>query len=166
MWKDSASAAIPGDRLLNMGPIWDFDISAGNMNAADNWRPQGCWVDISRVANPALPTLYVDLLPNWYTKLRDNHEFVDLVTARWKGKRAALGRLTDASIATYERRLEAAAARNFARWPLLGERLFLDEFTFRTWPEHVANLKTFLDQRLAWMDQAFASPADFAVMCQ
>ncbi|HET9577868.1 MAG TPA: CotH kinase family protein, partial [Usitatibacter sp.] len=80
MWKDKASAAVPADRLLNMGPLWDFDISAGNANEQD--RPQGCWIARMR-----------EQIPNWYTKLAGNREFVDLVVARWKDKQAALGRL-------------------------------------------------------------------------
>lgn len=165
MWKDTAAAAIPGDRLLNMGPIWDFDISAGNINTGSNWVPQGCWVDLARIPSPAFEGLGV-YLPNWYTKLRENRPFVDLTTARWKDKQAALGRLTDASIATWQRRLAPAAARNFARWPLMGVMLSIDMYGFQTWPQHVEYLNVFLGQRRTWMNQAFDSPASFAAMCQ
>ena len=44
MWKDTGAAADPKDRLLNMGPLWDFDRSAGNVNYFDNWKTEGCWV--------------------------------------------------------------------------------------------------------------------------
>lgn len=155
MWKDSASAAIPGDRLLNMGPIWDFDLSAGNIEAAGNGNPRGCWVDVMRVQDPAFPELYGEPVSNWYTVLRDNPDFAGLVTARWKQKHAALLRLVDASIATYARRIEAAAARNSDRWSSSAD-----------WDASVANLRSFLDQRLAWMNEAFATPAAFSTLCR
>ena len=52
MWKDTAAAANPADRLLNMGPLWDFDLSAGNMNLNDNWKTEGCWVSKSLIFPP------------------------------------------------------------------------------------------------------------------
>ena len=155
MWKDSAAAKIPGDRLLNMGPIWDFDLSAGNIEAAGNGYPSGCWVDVMRVQDPAFPELYGDPVSNWYTVLRDNRDFVDLVTTRWKQKHSALLRLVDASIATYARRIGAAAARNSVRWPSSAD-----------WGASVASLRSFLERRAAWMDEAFATPASFSALCR
>ena len=147
MWKDCSSVAAPNERLLNMGPLWDFDISAGN-TPAPSAAPEGCWIDKMR------EDLY---LPNWYTRLSSNPQFVDLVVARWKDKQAALRRLTDASILSFQRRLGAAQARNSARW-----------FPFSGIPfdRAVADLKGFLDQRHDWMNQAFDSPARFAQMCK
>ena len=54
MWKDTDAAANPPDRLLNMGPIWDFDLSAGNVNYNDNWKTEGCRV--TQVAAELRPT--------------------------------------------------------------------------------------------------------------
>lgn len=155
MWKDSASAAIPGDRLLNMGPIWDFDLSAGDIEAGGNGNPRGCWVSLTRVQDPAFPTLYGEPVSNWYTMLRDNRDFAGLVTARWKQKHEALLRLVDSSIAAYARRIEPAAARNSIRWQ-----------SSMDWRASVASLRSFLDQRLAWMNAAFATPADFSTLCR
>ncbi|HET9580147.1 MAG TPA: hypothetical protein VFP44_20125, partial [Usitatibacter sp.] len=106
----------------------------------------GCWIARMR-----------EQIPNWYTKLAGNREFVDLVVARWKDKQAALGRLTDTSIAAWKRRLAGAAARNYARWLQWGTT---------TWPEAVDSLGNYLDQRRAWMNEAFDSPEQFALMCK
>ena len=145
MWKDCSSVAMPGDRLLNMGPLWDFDISAGNTHVLSA-SPEGCWIDRTREG-----------LPNWYTRLRENPQFVDLVVARWNDKQAALRRLTDASIATFQRRLQAAQRRNLERWmPFAGIPL----------DEAAGDLKRFLDHRHDWMNQAFDSAARFALMCK
>ncbi len=156
LWKDHPSAAVPSDRVLNMGPLWDFDIGAGNYPFEDAWKPDGCWVTHSREG-----------MPNWFIALFRSREFLDLVRARWQERRPALERLVDASIASFGRRLEAAQRRNFARWPVLdGIGYWTDHYTATTYAEHVAFLNDFLKRRMAWLDYAFASPEAFDVLCR
>jgi hypothetical protein len=152
MWKDTDAAATPRNRLLNLGPIWDFDISAGNVNYNDNWLAEGCWV-----VKPSLP--------NWIARLFDNPAFLDMAIARWKQKRPALGTFVNSSIDTYARRLALAEQRNFTRWPILGAPL-TNHYVFYTYADEVAFLKAFLDTRMAWLDRAFESPASFNAMCK
>jgi hypothetical protein len=154
LWKDTDAAPNPLDRLLNMGPLWDFDISAGNINSNDNWQAEGCWVSKSPYG-----------WPNWYTKLFDNPDFVKLTIARWKQKRPALEKFINSSIDTYSRRLDLPQQRNFARWPIFGVPLF-NYYTFSNYGEEVAFLKSFLNQRMAWLDMAYASPESFYAMCK
>jgi hypothetical protein len=156
MWKDTAAAANPADRLLNMGPIWDFDMSAGNVYDPRNWMPEGCWVAKGTLEQP-----------NWFANLFEHREFVDLTLARWKDKRPALERLVNAGIGAISRRLDLAQQRNFVRWPVLGGvPLWTDHFLFTTYREHVDYLRQFLLDRMAWLDKAYASPATFAAMCK
>ena len=35
-----------------------------------------------------------------------------------------------------------------------------------TYAEHVAFLKRYLNERMAWLDKAYASPAAFAELCK
>jgi CotH protein len=146
LWKDTAAAAVPADRLLNMGPLWDFDIAAGNLLVADAWLPQGCWVTRIR-----------DDMPNWYAKVFDNRAMLDLTLARWKDKRPALEKLVTSSIAAFARRLGEAQQRNFGRWPVLEDR---------TYEQHVAFLRNYLVQRMTWLDEAYESPSAFELMCK
>lgn len=153
LWKDTAAAAVPADRLLNMGPLWDFDIGAGNLAADDAWRTQGCWVTRSREG-----------MPNWFTRAFDNRDLLDLTLARWKDRRAALEKLVDTSIAAFARRLEAAQQRNFARWPNLDDAT--DYYHLRTYRDHVDFLRTYLVYRMAWLDQAYFDAESFGLMCK
>jgi hypothetical protein len=156
MWKDTDAAAIASDRLLNMGPIWDFDIAAGNITYNDNWKPEGCWVSHS-----------YGIPPNWVARMLDNPDFLNLTLARWKQKRPALGTYVNASIDTFARRIEVAQQRNFERWPYLGIPLALgDYYLFPTHAEQVAFLKRFLNERMVWLDQAFATPESFNALCK
>ncbi len=152
MWKDTEAAADLRDRLLNMGPIWDFDRSAGNVNYNDNWKTEGCWVSKA-------------YQPNWISRLFDNPDFVALTIARWKQKRPALETFVNVSIDTYAHRLAAAQERNFQRWQILSVPM-LNYYYFATWGEEVAYLRQFLNERMAWLDQAYASPEAFNAMCK
>jgi hypothetical protein len=153
LWKDTDAAADPADRLLNLGPIWDFDISAGNVNWLGNWISTGCWVN--------KPNGGV----NWLTPIFNNPAFVELTTSRWMQKRPELERFINTSLDTYARRLQAAQERNFARWPILGVPL-TNYYTWQTWGEEVAFLRRFLNERMTWMDVAFATPESYVAMCK
>jgi hypothetical protein len=156
MWKDTDAAVNPLDRVMNMGPIWDFDGSAGNVNINDNWNTDGCWVSKTQTWSP-----------NWITRLFDNPEFLNLTLARWKQKRPALEKFINSSIDTYARRLDQPEQRNFARWPIFGVPLSINGFyMFSNYGDEVAFLKSFLNQRMAWLDKAYASPESFNALCK
>ncbi len=157
MWKDTDAAAAPADRLLNMGPIWDFDLSAGNITENENWTTEGCWV----ARDHGYPA-------NWVSRMLADPAFVDLVIARWKQNRPAIAAFINAGIDTYAARLDGGAQqRNFARWPILGMSLpFGGYYAFATHAGEVAFLKDFLNQRMAWLDRAYASPQSFAALCR
>jgi hypothetical protein len=152
MWKDTAAAANPKDRLLNMGPLWDFDRGAGNINYNDNWLAEGCWVSKG-------------YQPNWFSRLFDNADFLALTIARWRQKRPTLEAFVNFSIDTYARRLVDAAQRNFQRWPMFDVRL-TNYYEFSSHDEEVAFVRRFLNERMLWLDQAFATPEAFNAMCK
>ncbi len=152
MWKDTDAAADPRDRRLNMGPLWDFDRAAGNVNYNDNWTTEGCWV-----SKP--------YEPNWYSKLFENQEFLALTLARWKAKRPALQAFVNGGIDIYARRLQGAQQRNFLRWPIFDVPL-TNYYTFGSHDEEVAFVRQFLNDRMAWLDRAFADPDTFRWLCK
>jgi hypothetical protein len=152
MWKDTAASALPSDRLLNMGPIWDFDRGAGNADYNSAWMTTGCWV-----SKP--------YLPNWFSQLFENRDFVALTVARWQQKRPALATFINASIDTYARRLDGAQQRNFVRWPIFGVPL-TNYYVFSSHAEEVDFVRRFLNERMAWLDRAYESPEAFYAMCK
>ncbi len=149
MWKDTEAATTSLDRLLNMGPIWDFDLAAGNVNYNDNWKTEGCWVSKSA----------------WFSKLFDDPGFLESTIARWKQRRPALATFINSSIDTYSYRLESAQQRNFERWPIFGVPL-TNYYVFSNHAEEVAFMRWFLNERMAWLDKAYESPATFKALCK
>jgi hypothetical protein len=135
-----------------MGPLWDFDRAAGNVNDNQNWETQGCWVSKPYV-------------PNWLSRLLDNAQFLSLALARWKQQRPALEVFLNTSIDTYGRRLAAAQQRNFERWPIFDVPL-TNHYVFGSYDAEVAFLRQFLNERMAWMDKAFATSETFAALCK
>lgn len=156
LWKDTDGAANPQDRLLNMGPIWDFDRSAGNVNYDEQWKTEGCHVNHSGWYSESA---------NWLMALSGNSKFVDFVIARWKQKRPALETFINSSIDTYATRIDEAQQRNFARWPWLAPNL-VNYYPFSSHAEEVGFLKSFLNDRMAWLDKAYASPQSFNELCK
>ena len=152
MWKDADAATDPRDRRLNMGPLWDFDRAAGNVNYNENWTTEGCWV-----SKP--------YEPNWFSKLFENQEFLALTLARWKAKRPALQAFINGSIDIYARRLQDAQQRNFRRWPIFDVPL-TNFYTFGSHDEEVAFVRQFLNERMAWLDRAYADPDAFKWLCK
>jgi hypothetical protein len=152
MWKDTQAAANPRDRLLNMGPLWDFDRSAGNVNYLGNWETQGCWISKPYQAN-------------WFSKLFENPDFLALTLSRWKEKRGALGVFVNRAVETYARRLAIAQQRNFDRWPIFDVPL-TNYYSFANHAEEVAFVRDFLNERMLWLDQAYASPEAFKALCR
>ena len=84
--------------------------------------------------------------------------------SRWKQQRPGLAKFINSSIDTYARRLDLPAQRNFAVGQIFGVPLF-NYYTFSTRAEEAAIVKGFPNNRMAWLDQVYATPESFATMC-
>jgi hypothetical protein len=159
LFKDTDSAADPADRLLNAGPLWDFDRSAGNTNNENGWLVEGCWT------NTRTDTRRPSPLPNWFAELSRYPAFVDMVIERWKAKRPAIETYINTSIDTFAFRLDGPQQRNFERWQILGVPM-TGFYTFPTHEEEVQFLRTFLNDRMLWLDKVYASRDTFNQSCR
>ncbi|MFZ5756486.1 MAG: CotH kinase family protein [Pseudomonadota bacterium] len=130
----------PRDGRLVFGPVWDFDLALGNMGMLDFNDPEG-WR--SRYAS-------------WYQRLFEDPVFAQKVHDRWiwlrdTGKLDALRTYID----EHAGMLANAQAMNFERWPVLDT-----DIGYSTGPGSYAcgirEMKSWLDTRIAWMDEAIA----------
>lgn len=140
------------DGLLTMGPIWDFNGSLGNADYFASWEIEGWHYD-----NPEFPADNPRGF-DWYAQMLKDEVYRQRLSERWLQHRsdawsdAALIADIDATAML----LEEAAARNFERWPVLGEYVWPNDFgaVERTsYAEEVDYLKTWLLARAAWIDQ-------------
>jgi hypothetical protein len=134
---------------LAKGPLWDFNLSLGNANYLDGWRPQGWYY----------PLISQDqYLHGWYTRLFQDPESRMRYVDRWFALRReafATERLLGI-IDGYAALLNESQARNFARWPVLGRYIWPNWFIATTYRQEIDWMKDWLVQRLTWMDSQIA----------
>jgi len=139
------------DRLgrLNMGPVWDYNLSLGNANYLEGWLPTG-WYH-AELTDTDYP---------YYRRLFSDPEFEQKYFDRWFELRrgpfsnAHLLADFDGAIAL----LQEAAPRNFQRWPILGTYVWPNWYIGTTWEDDVAWTRQWLVDRLAWLDAQFPAP--------
>jgi hypothetical protein len=128
---------------LNMGPIWDYNLSFGNANYLDGQSPTG-WYN-TQIGGTDYP---------WYERLFQDPAFAQRYIDRWVSLRTnALA--TDRVLALvddYARQLEEAQQRNFKKWRILGTYVWPNAFIGATYAEEIGFLKEWLTSRLNWID--------------
>lgn len=129
---------VPGEKL-KMGPLWDFDISLGNIDYNDNYQTAGLWIKNN---SP------------WFYRLFHDPVFVDRVKERFNyfySHKEDMIREINAN-AQY---LRYAVEENNNRW---------NTFYVKTWPNYnvygsyqneVQQMKEWLNDRLDWLNDAF-----------
>ena len=127
---------------LGMGPIWDFDTSAGNVDYAASKDPTGIWYirDATWMIRLAVdPTFNAKIKKRWL--LIKNNEVNQLF----------------ADIDETAAYLKLSQAQNFKRWPILGTYVYPNAVVTGNYDAEVAYLKNFLSQRVKWMNANMAN---------
>ncbi|MES1195785.1 MAG: CotH kinase family protein [Steroidobacter sp.] len=126
------------DKPLFIGPVWDFDIGAGNINYNGSDNPSG-W----RIHDGP-----------WYGKLFADPVFAGKVKARWNAVKAAqidtLGNYIDQNVTA----LTQSQQNNFQRWIILNSYVWPNSEIAGSYQGEVTFLKQWLQRRTAWMDAA------------
>ncbi len=136
---------------LNMGPIWDYNLSLGNADYLGGWEPKGWYMNESGVSFPHWQKFFTD--PN----------FVKRYGERWFGLRANLfkaGTILQ-QIDETAALLKEPAVRNFKRWPTLGTYVWPNKFIGKTYDEEIAFMKGWARDRVAWIDTVFIPAPTF-----
>ncbi|MBN2592508.1 MAG: CotH kinase family protein, partial [Sedimentisphaerales bacterium] len=136
MFKDRGSK-------INMGPVWDYNLSLGNADYHNGWIPSGWYYSgLGAGEYPWWPRLFED--PTFRMRYADRwFEFRENVLATTQ----LLQDIEDTAALVDE-----AQARNFNRWPVLGSRIWPNWFIGNTYDEEINWMSGWLEQRLNWMD--------------
>ncbi len=132
---------------LNMGPVWDYNLSLGNADYLQGWLSEGWYY--SQLNNTDYP---------WWRRLFEDPEFRLRYADRWFGHRRELlstARLRQ-DIDDTALLLNEAQVRNFNRWPVLGIYIWPNWFIAQTYQEEINWMKGWLSNRLTWMDSQIA----------
>ena len=135
-----------GERL-RMGPLWDFDLAAGNTDYTDALLPEGWWI---RAQSP------------WFSRLFEDPRFVARVRARWTQLRdlgvdlAGIVEFIDRTAAE----LDEGQRLNFSIWPDLGRYVWPNAIVTGSYHGEVEYLKSWLITRMRWMDSHLRITSD------
>jgi hypothetical protein len=128
---------------LNMGPLWDFDIAAGNVNYNGNDSPTGWWLRSNSAP-----------FPQWTERLFEDPAFAAAVAARWNQLKPQFQTLP-AWINQNAAALQQSQENNFQRWPILGQNVWPNSEVAGSYQGEVTFLNSWLTTRIAWLDAQF-----------
>jgi hypothetical protein len=133
------------DGKLKMGPLWDFNLSLGNANYLEGWRPEGWYF-------PLISSR--DYLYGWYSRLFQDEAFRTAYNRRYRLLRAdKLATATfHAKIDSYAELLSESQVRNYQRWPILGTYVWPNWFIGQSYADEINWMKNWIRNRLLWID--------------
>jgi spore coat protein CotH len=130
---------LPGEKI-KMGPLWDFDLSFGNVDYADSQYAEGFWVK----DNP------------WYSRLFQDPNFVNKVNDRFKYFRNNQTVILD-KIDQQAEALKWAQQENDDKWKTIGSYVWPNSVVLGSYDEEVTHLKSWYTRRMNWLETALIS---------
>jgi len=130
----------PADKKLHMGPIWDYDISCGNVKLYGCDEPEGYRIQ------GAL----------WISRLFEDPAFRVNVRARWDELKGSLYQSVNHDIQSDADALEVSQTYNFMRLPILGTYIYPTPKGYlrrTTYQSEVDHLIHWLNIRYKWLDK-------------
>jgi len=141
---------------IRMGPVWDYDIAWHNADY--------CGGDVTSGWAYEFPC-YTDYwqVPFWWSRLLEDPRYKNNLACRWQILRQ--NKLSNAWFDTYidsiSGQLMEAQERNFEKWPILGIYVWPNPWPYATtYMEEVNNLKTWMHNRLTWLDANIPGTCD------
>ena len=137
------------DQPMFMGPVWDFDRSAGSKpDVTDSGTtiasPKGWWLRGNGSPNHSTDKTH------WYVQMTKDPVFLDALKKRWAEKRGFFKDLADYGVEREAAKVGVAARNDRARWgPESPQRLPARASTYEG---EIAFLKDWYQKRFAWMD--------------
>lgn len=128
----------PSDKLLHMGPVWDFDIGFGNDGETQCYDYKG-WYISSNI---------------WFEQLSKDPNFVQRVKDRWN---AVYSKVVESADVIYVKAeyLAKSADMNFKRWTILGAYVWPNPDGYllrRTYMSEVDWLYNWYVNRINWIN--------------
>ena len=142
IYKDKESV----DDRLTAGPVWDFNHGFGNCDYGQTWEPENWLLEYNPEGG--------DQMSFWWELIWQDENFRAKVSQRYSELRSNvfseshIFEIIDSSVVS----MGESINRNFLKWPVLGNYLWPNYQVFDTYDEEVLYLKSWITQRLSWMD--------------
>lgn len=121
---------------LFMGPVWDFDLSAGDYEGND---PAGWYVTTADLVGQAF---------------RVNGPYRQRFKEIWNENKEKIASLPQ-YLFEQEAKIKYSQQQNFQRWPVMSTSLYDGQITASSYEEETEHLRDFLARRFDWMDKEF-----------
>ena len=128
---------IPGEKI-KMGPIWDFDLSYGNLNYSDAQYTSEFYIKQN----------------NWIDKLFQDEVFVEKVKSRYSYYYSKLDDIKN-KVDEFAKYIDKSQKANFERWDILGVYVWPNPVYDLTYEEEVERLKNWIEERMNWLNSNF-----------
>ena len=130
---------------------WDYNIAWGLAEHGNAFSPEGFVIDGD----------YSDHLPFWWNSLWENKKFQIALKHRYAVHRKSVLRNDNIGqlIEQFENTLSAHQPLNFKKWPLMGKKIWPNKHKSQSHKEELDLLKTWIEQRLIWLDQQWGTNA-------
>lgn len=139
---------------IHAGPLWDFNLAFGNADYGAAEETSGF-----QYATPYTSETYP--IPSWFSRVVESDPFRERLRARWSDLRAGPF-ATDALTGWIDETtgdLDEAQVRNFDRWPILDRDIWPNATVRGSYAGEVGYLRSWLTDRLAWLDGQWLAPS-------
>lgn len=150
------------NQKLKAGPPWDYDLSFGNADYCAGWTYNNFSYDFNTVC----PQDGYQI-PFWWKRMNTDTAFTNTIKRQYTEyrKRGILqdSRLNDVIDSLYTL-LKFPQKRNFEKWPILGTYVWPNPEPIPTsWDGEVSELRSWLYNRMKWLDSKWLLKEDTAV---
>ena len=121
---------------LGLGPLWDFDLAAGNVDYSVSRYPTGWWIKDGP----------------WFRRLFEDPAFRTKVKNRWNQLKGKELKEITSSIDKNAAYINLSQQKNFEKWDILNKYVWPNQFVLGTYPKEVSQLKNWLQVRIDWLD--------------
>jgi hypothetical protein len=135
MWSSCWMYKPRGGKLF-MGPLWDFDLAAGNADYNDAFLTSGWHIR----SGP------------WFSRLFQDPAFLARVRQMWNEIKADELPAMFESLNSNSASLQQAQLNNFQRWPILESYVWPNYRIPGSYTGEIEYLRTWLTARMAWID--------------
>jgi hypothetical protein len=142
------------DGKLYFGPLWDFDMSAGNTDRGGALESTSTWYlrDPLKIA-ARQPQSTTAATETWFNRLNDDPGFRKAVSKRWKQVYSSLKKC-DSYLAEQSELISKSASANFKLWNVK-EKLRDYHIVKGSWTKEVSYLRSWLKSRISWMNKQY-----------
>ncbi|MEY3836085.1 MAG: hypothetical protein RI989_1513 [Bacteroidota bacterium] len=149
-----------GNKLV-AGPLWDFNIAWGNSDYCQGGETYGWEINFNEVCNGGNN-------PSWWNRLLEDSLYANEVHCRWNELRTTLLDTTYLYnyIDSLAAILEVPSERHYQRWPILGNYVWPNNFVGNTYQEEITYLKSWINDRITWMDANMFGICDSAAQIE